>query len=111
VLVLGAAYKADVDDPRESPAIRLMELFQQRGADVAYHDPHVPRIPKMRTFDVSLESVELTEECLRRCDAVVIVTAHSAFDFGWIVKHAPLVVDTRNATRGLAEGRKKVVLA
>ncbi|MCZ6603149.1 MAG: nucleotide sugar dehydrogenase, partial [Planctomycetota bacterium] len=75
VLVLGAAYKADVDDPRESPAIKLMELFEERGATVSYHDPHVPKIPSMRHYKVSLESVPLTEEAIRESDLVLIATA------------------------------------
>ncbi len=111
VLVLGAAYKADVDDPRESPAIKLMELFQERSAQVSYHDPYVPKIPRMRSFQVSLESEPLTEERLQGCDVALIVTAHSIFDFDWIVKHAPLVIDTRNATRDVTEGRDKIILA
>jgi UDP-N-acetyl-D-glucosamine dehydrogenase len=110
VLILGAAYKADVDDPRESPAIKLMELFQDRGADVSYHDPHIPKIPPMRHYRVSLTSVPLTEETLQESDIAVIVTAHSAFDFEWIVRHAPQVVDTRNATRSI-EDRSKIVMA
>jgi UDP-N-acetyl-D-glucosamine dehydrogenase len=110
VLVLGAAYKADVDDPRESPAIKLMDLFGDRGADVSYHDPHIPKIPPMRHYRASLASVDLTEKTLKESDIVVIVTAHSAFDFDWIVRHAPQIVDTRNATRSIAD-RSKIVMA
>ena len=111
VLVLGAAYKADVDDPRESPAIKLMELFQERGAKVSYHDPHIPKIPRMRHYNVSLESVPLTEGALGDSDLVLIATAHSAFDFSWIVEHAPLIVDTRNATANVTAHREKIVPA
>ena len=111
VLILGAAYKADVDDPRESPAIKLMELFQERGAIVSYNDPHVPKIPRMRHYDVSLESTPLTEESLKEADLVLIATAHSAFDFPWIVRHARIVVDTRNATAGITEHRSKIIPA
>jgi hypothetical protein len=98
VLVLGVAYKKDVDDPRESPAFTILELMQRRGAVVAYNDPHVPRLPAMRHHSIRLDSVPLTEELLAGQDCVVIVTDHSAYDFTWVVRHARLIVDTRNAT-------------
>jgi len=98
VCVLGVAYKKDVDDPRESPAFPIMELLQERGACVTYNDPHVPRLPKMRHHSIRMDSQPLTEAYLAAQDCVVIVTDHTVYDYGWIVKHARLVVDTRNAT-------------
>jgi UDP-N-acetyl-D-glucosamine dehydrogenase len=102
VCVLGVAYKKDVDDPRESPAFTILELLQQRGADVSYNDPHIPSLPAMRHHRIRLDSQPLTEAFLAAQDALVIVTDHTAYDFAWIVRHARLVVDTRNATAGVA---------
>jgi UDP-N-acetyl-D-glucosamine dehydrogenase len=98
VLVLGVAYKKDVDDPRESPAFTILELLQRRGAVVSYNDPHVPTLPAMRHHSIRLDSVPLTEETLAAQDCVLIVTDHTAYDFDWVVRHARLIVDTRNAT-------------
>ncbi len=102
VCILGAAYKKDVDDPRESPAFEIMELLQQRGAHVSYNDPYVPQLPRMRHHSIRLRSEPLTPEYLAVQDCVVIVTDHSCYRYDWIVRHAPLVVDTRNATAGLS---------
>ena len=93
VLVLGVAYKKDIDDMRESPALDVIRLLEQRGATVAYHDPHVPHY---REDDEVRESVPLTPDELRGADAVVVVTDHTALDWGLVVEHAGLVVDTRN---------------
>jgi UDP-glucose 6-dehydrogenase len=112
VLVLGIAYKRDVDDMRESPAMRVIELLRERGAEVSYHDPHVARVPKMRRYPgLKMESAPLTAETLRACDVALIVTDHRAVDYAFVVEHAPLVVDTRNATRAVARGREKIVKA
>lgn len=109
VCVLGAAYKKDVDDPRESPSFVLMELLLQRGADLTYNDPHVPRLPKMRHHNLPvMESQELTADFLAAQDCVLIATDHSAYDYDHIVKHSRLVVDTRNAAIGVVEGREKI---
>ena len=101
VLVLGVAYKKDVDDMRESPAIRILELLSERGAIISYHDPFIPKFPHLRSHDLALESVPLTAETLAGVDAVIIVTDHSDVDYQMVLDHAPLVVDTRNATAGL----------
>ncbi len=107
--ILGVAYKKDVDDPRESPSFKLMELLQERGADLSYCDPHIPVLPKMRHFDVlDLSSQELTPDYLKSLDCTLIATDHSAFDWDLIVKHSALVVDTRNATKNVVEGREKI---
>ena len=111
ILLLGAAYKKNVDDPRESPAFELLERLQAKGAVVSYHDPHIPALPPMRKHTIRLESTPLTEQTLQSQDCVLICTDHSAFDWPWIVAHAPLIVDTRNATRDVAAGREKIVPA
>ena len=102
ILVLGVAYKKDVDDLRESPTLKIMQLLGQRGAQVDYNDPHFPQLHKMRHYDYSaMRSVELTADRLGSYDCVVIVTDHSSYDYAGIVDAAQLVVDTRNATRGI----------
>jgi UDP-N-acetyl-D-glucosamine dehydrogenase len=106
--LLGMAYKRNVDDARESPAFEIMELLMQRGATVHYNDPHIPRLPRKRHYDIPLESTPLTAEFLASLDCALIVTDHSAYDWAYIVAHAPLVVDTRNATRGVTAGREKI---
>jgi UDP-N-acetyl-D-glucosamine dehydrogenase len=106
---LGVAYKRDVDDPRESPSFELMELLGNRGAVLTYNDPHVPVLPEMRHYDFPpMESVDLSPEFLSQQDCVLIATDHSAYDYESIVRHARLVVDTRNATRNVREGREKI---
>ena len=109
ICLLGVAYKKDVDDPRESPSFVLLEKLLHRGADLTYNDPHVPRLPEMRHHDLpAMDSQELTPEFLASQDCVLIATDHSAYDYELIVKHAKLVVDTRNATAGVAAGREHV---
>ncbi len=111
ICVLGVAYKRDVDDPRESPAFPIMELLQQRGAVVTYNDPHVPALPHMRHHSIRLSSQELTPKFLAEQDCVLVITDHTAYDFDFILRHALLVVDTRNATAGCATGKSRVVKA
>ncbi|HUI26157.1 MAG TPA: nucleotide sugar dehydrogenase [Candidatus Kryptonia bacterium] len=111
VLVLGVAYKRDLDDTRESPSLKLIELLQQKGAVVGYNDPFVPILKRSRRYDFQLVSVELTKEELGRTDAVVIATDHSEYDYDFVVASSQLVVDTRNATRRVVIGREKIVLA
>ncbi len=112
VLVLGAAYKPDVDDCRESPAFELMELLQDRGASIAYSDPHVPILPPLRGHSIRLESSALTAELLQKQDCVLIATDHKAFDWEFVLKHASLVIDTRGATRNTkASGGARLIMA
>ncbi|HOF40454.1 MAG TPA: nucleotide sugar dehydrogenase [Candidatus Hydrogenedentes bacterium] len=111
VLILGAAYKKDVDDMRESPALKLMELLLEHGAEIAYNDPHIPQLPATRKYQFEMSSTPLTAETLERVDCVLVATDHSVYDYEFIVRHAPLVVDTRNATRAVATGREKIVKA
>ena len=107
VLVLGAAYKKDVDDHRESPSIIIIEKLEEKGAAVNYNDPHIPRFAKQREHDIRLESVPLTEKTLAAQDVVIITTDHTAYDYEWIVGHSKVVVDTRNATRNVVSNREK----
>ncbi|MCL4203699.1 MAG: nucleotide sugar dehydrogenase [Pirellulaceae bacterium] len=103
VAVLGVAYKRDIDDPRESPSFKLMELLVERGAIVSYNDPHIPVLPSMRHYSVPrLASEELTADYLAAQDCVLIATDHSTYDWPFITRHARLVVDTRNATKDVA---------
>ena len=111
ILLLGIAYKKDIDDDRESPAYVVMQRLLEGGAEVDYNDPLIPRLRPTRKFNFSQASVPLTPELLAGLDAVVIVTDHSAYDYGMIVNHAPLVIDSRNATRQVRAGRDNVVLA
>ncbi len=97
VLIIGIAYKRDIDDVRESPAAEIIELLWAGGAKVSYHDPHVPTFPDMRDHDIDLSSSPLTEQTLKDHDCVLIVTDHTSVDYEKIGTHAPLVVDTRNA--------------
>jgi len=99
VLVLGVAYKKNVDDARESPAVRVMESLVRKEAIVAYSDPHLPVFPKMRDHHFDLRSTDLTEDVLAEQDAVVITTAHDRFDYDFIKSHARLIVDTRGVYR------------
>lgn len=94
-LVLGIAYKKNIDDMRESPAVELMELLQEKGGEIAYTDPHVPVFPKMRDHYFDLKSIEVTSETIASFDCVVIATNHDAFDYALIKQHAKLIVDTR----------------
>jgi UDP-N-acetyl-D-glucosamine dehydrogenase len=111
VLVLGVAYKKDVDDLRESPTLKIMQLLLGRGANVQYNDPYFPQLHKMRHYDYSnMRSVDLTAANLSAYDCVVIATDHSSYDYPAIVESAQLVVDTRNATRRLVRHRNKIVL-
>ena len=99
VCVLGMAYKKDVDDARESPSLELIAKLESLGAEVSYNDPYIPRIGPVRKHDVELHSQDLSPEFLRSLDCVLIATDHSCYDIGLITDHAPLVVDSRNATR------------
>jgi UDP-N-acetyl-D-glucosamine dehydrogenase len=112
VLVLGLAYKRDIDDPRESPSFKVIELLEQKGAIVRYNDPFFPRLPSMRHYrHLKVRPAELTDAALRDSDAAVIVTDHTGYDYERIVRHAPLVIDARNACRDVKAGREKIVKA
>jgi UDP-N-acetyl-D-glucosamine dehydrogenase len=110
ICVLGAAYKKDVDDPRESPSFILMEMLLARGAVLTYNDPHVPSLPKMRHHPSlpAMKSSELTPQFLAAQDCVLIATDHSAYDYADLVQHSRMVLDTRNATKNVKAGKEKV---
>lgn len=107
VLILGVAYKRDLGDYRESPAIHIIRMLQREGAKVTYHDPYVP---EFREHDLEMRSCPLTKELVRDCDLVIIATDHSVLDYTWVVEHARHVLDTRNATRRVRQNREKVTL-
>ena len=111
ILLLGIAYKKDVDDLRESPSLVLLDGLLAAGAHVDYHDPHIPTIKATRNHpDVAgRTSVELSPESLKKYDAILIATDHSSIDYQELVDHAKLVVDTRNATKDVERGREKIV--
>lgn len=108
ILVLGLAYKKNIDDTRESPAVEIMDLLQDKGAEVAYSDPHVPKFPRKRNYHFDLQSVALTPESIASYDCLVLATDHDGFDYQQLVQHARLVVDTRGR---LGVGRANVVAA
>ena len=97
MLVIGVAYKADVNDMRESPALKVISLLRERGADVSYHDPHVPALEPGHGVDAAMHSTDLTDEALESADAVVVVTAHSGIDWQRVADRSRLVMDFRNA--------------
>lgn len=101
LLILGLSYKKDIDDTRESPSFKLMELIESRGASVDYNDPYLPATPKKRDYEYTKKSVELTAENLSGYDCVIISTNHSSYDIPFILSNSSLIVDTRNATNGL----------
>jgi UDP-N-acetyl-D-glucosamine dehydrogenase len=97
---MGVAYKKDIDDLRESPALTIIELLQKEGAQVSYNDPFFHYVGQGRKYKLEMPNTPL--ENLEQFDAVVIATDHSSYDYPWIVEQAQLVIDTRNATRGIA---------
>ena len=114
ILVLGLAYKKDIDDLRDSPALKLLQILAERGAEVSYNDPYVPslRTRTLRHYETfELDSQPLTPELLAEADCVLIATDHSDYDYETIVEQARLVVDTRNATRNVTRAREKIVKA
>ncbi|MFN0010819.1 MAG: nucleotide sugar dehydrogenase [Phycisphaerales bacterium] len=110
ILILGLAYKPDIDDVRESPSFELVELFRAAGCHVEYHDPHVPRTHAMRRYgDLRMESVLWSAATLAAFDAVVIATHHAWYDWAFVGEHAKLVVDTRGVMRGVGKTKARVV--
>ncbi|UVO52848.1 nucleotide sugar dehydrogenase [Sphingomonas sp. SUN039] len=103
ILILGIAYKPNVDDMRESPSVFVMEILRKWGADLSYHDPYVPLFPKMREHKFDLASVDCTPESVAGYDAVVLLTDHSDFDYAMIKQHAQLLIDARGRYRETAD--------
>src|SRR5262249_26959473 len=110
ILVLGVAYKKDVDDLRESPSLKIMQLLQQRGAMLDYNDPYFPQLHKMRHYNYEqMKSVPLDPKTLASYDAVVIATDHTSYDYVAIVDAARLVIDTRTPPRRVVRHRERIV--
>jgi UDP-N-acetyl-D-glucosamine dehydrogenase len=110
LLILGVAYKKDVDDLRESPSLKIMQLLQQRGAQIEYNDPYFPQMHKMRHYNFeNMKSVPISKDALAKYDAAIIATDHSSYDYHAIVDGSKLVVDTRNATRRVTRNRDRIV--
>ena len=106
VLILGAAYKKDIDDLRESPSLKLIEIYREKGASVDYYDPFVPVLPRTRKYKFDMKSIDLSKEKLKTYDMVVLSTDHSNFDYKFIASNANIIIDSRNAfeSRGI-EGK------
>jgi UDP-N-acetyl-D-glucosamine dehydrogenase len=111
IMVIGIAYKKDVDDDRESPGYAIMKMLLEKGAVIKYNDPWIPKLQATRKYDFKMESAPISPEVLAEMDAVIIITDHSAYDFAEIVKHSNLVIDTRNATKGIKGAEEKIVMA
>ncbi len=109
VLVLGVAYKKDIEDVRESPALKVIELLAETRARITYNDPHVPTLNMEKAGLGEMSSKELTEKLVENADCVVILTDHSSYDYDWVVEHARVVVDARNATKQVKKNREKIV--
>ena len=107
--IIGIAYKKDVDDPRESPAFEIIEELLKLGADISYHDPHVPQMPRMRKHDLRMASSPLTAAWLGEQDVIVAVTDHTKVDWQLVVDSAKLIVDPRNACKHAKGGKEHVV--
>jgi UDP-N-acetyl-D-glucosamine dehydrogenase len=111
VLVLGVAYKKDIDDERESPGYTIMKLLLEKGAIVSYNDPWIPVLKRTRKYNFQKKSIPITQDVLKEMDAVIIITDHSAYDYAEIVRHSNLVIDTRNATSKIEGADGKIFSA
>ena len=109
--MLGLAYKPDIDDVRESPSFELIEKLESRGAHVDYHDPLVARTHPMRHHSLEMRSITLTPEALAKYDCVVISTNHSSYNWQEIAEHSQLIVDSRNAMKGVRGRRDHIIAA
>jgi UDP-N-acetyl-D-glucosamine dehydrogenase len=111
ILVMGLAYKKDINDLRESPSVHLVEMLQDRGAEVDYCDPFIPRTHRQREHDLQMSSVDVSPETVAAYDCVLIATDHSQFDYSMLADHARLIIDTRNAMSGIENPKARVVKA
>ena len=111
ILILGIAYKKDVDDSRESPSFKLIDLLQDKGAEILYNDPFIPKLKPVRKYNFEMQSMSLTQENLEGVDCVLVATNHSDYDYDFIYQHAKLIVDTRNVFSKDQKKSAKVVMA
>lgn len=111
ILILGMSYKKNIDDLRESPSLKLMDILFEFGATVDYNDPYIPELWKTRKYEFHNKSVELTEENLKSYDAVLVSTDHALYDWDFIVANSNIIIDTRNATKNVKQGREKIFKA
>jgi len=111
ILVLGIAYKKNVDDIRESPALTIIDKLLGKGAAVSYHDPYIPQIPRTRKYDFGLQSVPLNEETVRQVDAILVLTDHDGIDYEWVASKSQLFVDTRNVSYGFRKKYENIITA
>jgi len=107
VLVMGVAYKKDIEDERESPAIEIIRLLQREGVNVSYHDPY---IPVLNEPGLKMDSLPLTADLVSAADLVIIATGHSNIDYQWLANQARRLFDTRNATKNVTTGRERITL-
>ena len=99
VLILGLAYKKNVDDMRESPAVEILDILDKMGAELAYHDPYIPTFPRLRRGRFDLKSVDITPQSLAQYDCAILVTNHDVFDYEFLLQHSNLIIDTRGIYR------------
>lgn len=111
LLIIGIAYKQDIDDDRESPSLRLIELFSELGANIKYHDTYVPILKKSRKYDFGLSSTDITKDLLNNTDAVIISTAHSDINYEFIAENAKLIIDTRNCMASVKNPKAIIIKA
>ncbi|MGC8927195.1 MAG: nucleotide sugar dehydrogenase [Myxococcota bacterium] len=111
ILILGVSYKRDIDDMRESPAIRIIEILREKGAQVYYHDKYFPKFPRLRAHNLKMNSVNLTEDFLKSIDAAIITTDHSNVDYEYVARNVKILIDTRNATEGFRHKYKNIFMA
>ena len=109
--MLGIAYKKDIDDDRESPSLKLIDLLKERGAVVSYNDPFIPKLKKYRKFNFSMSSKKLTKALLNNTDLVLVSTDHSEYDYEWLAENSKIIVDTRNAVKPKKKYAGKVFAA
>jgi UDP-N-acetyl-D-glucosamine dehydrogenase len=109
ILLLGMAYKKDIDDMRETPGLKLLEVLCQKGAEVDYYDPYIPKLPETRKYDIDMKSIKLSPDSVSGYDAVIVVTDHSDVDYDMVLKNAKLIIDTRNVYKDRND--KKIVKA
>ena len=111
ILIIGIAYKQDIDDDRESPSLRLIELFKELQASISYYDPYVPMLKKSRKYNYKMQSIKLTKEEIQIFDAVIISTAHTCIDYQFLADNASLIVDTRNCMNSIVSPKAKIIKA